>query len=320
MENDTNDPSFIDTQEVAGSCPHCAYVMPRLVDSAPKYFRDGSVSCSHCGKQVDLWQAVLDDTVRMSIAPAWAIANLGAGKTNIVMPMESGRYHEVNLRKHGVPADAKILSRNYTGQTGDMTAVEWHPNSPPLRFPGTTLRLMGVPFGDGPLPRTGRVAISIVWIRGDESDAWPYLTTAFEAAAAREYAPSMVFAQSAVEISMMPVIKKRLRRHAAADRVENFMKDSLTYSQALNVVLPYIVAELGAPKMPVQVRVALNKIRKKRNDIIHEGAKVAAVTAEDAMEGLCAAAFGFEYMRYIAATLLEEKNGALVKPEDMTHP
>jgi hypothetical protein len=303
MEQDTNNPSFVDTQEVAGSCPHCTYVMPRLVDCAPKYFLDGFVSCDHCRKQVDLWQAVLHRALRMSIAPAWALASLGAGKTNIVIPMESGKYHEVDLCKHGVPADATILARNYTGQTGNMTAVEWHANAPPLRFPGTVLRLMGIPLGEGPLPRTGHVGISVVWIRGDESDAWPYLTTAFEAAAAREYAPSLVFAQSAVEISMMPVIKQRLRRHVAADRVENFMKDSLTYSHALNVVLPYIIAELGAPKMPDEVRGALNKMRKKRNDIIHEGTRAAAITAEDAMEGLCAAAFGFEYMRFVLPIL-----------------
>jgi hypothetical protein len=310
MEQNTNKPNFVATREAAGSCPHCSYVMPRLVDCARKYFRDGFVSCNNCGKQVDLWQTVLDNTARLSIVPSWALASLGAGRTNIVMPIETGKYYQVELSSHGVPADAKILARNYTGQTGDVTAMEWHANTPPLRLPGTVLRLMGVPFGEGPLPRTGRVAIAVVWIRGDESDAWPYLTTAFEAAAAREYAPSMVFAQSAVEISMMPVIKQRLRRHAAADRVENFMKDSLTYSHALNVVLPYMSAELGAPKMPDEVRGALNKMRKKRNDIIHEGAKVAAVTPEDAMEGLCAAAFGFEYMRYVAPILLAEQSEA----------
>jgi hypothetical protein len=306
IENDANNPSFVATREAAGSCPHCTYVMPRLADCAAEYFRDGFVSCNRCGKQVDLWQAVLNNAARMSAVPAWALGNLGAGQTHLVIPMESGKYHEVDLCKHGVPADAKILARNYTGQTGDMTAVEWHTNTPPLRFPGTVLRLMGVPFGEGPLPRTGQVGIAVVWIRGDESDAWPYLTTAFEAAAAREYAPSMVFAQSAVEISMMPVIKQRLRRHAAADRVDNFMKDSLTYSHALNVVLPYISAELGASKMPDAVRGALNRMRKKRNDIVHEGAKVAAVTPEEAMEGLCAAAFGFEYMRYVGPTLLKD--------------
>src|SRR5204862_4023625 len=119
MEQDANNPSFVQTREAAGSCPHFAYVMPRLVDCAVGYFRDGFVNCNHCGKQVHLWQAVLNNAARMSILPAWALANLGAGKTNLVIPMESGKYHEGDLCKHGVPPDAKILARNYTGQTGD---------------------------------------------------------------------------------------------------------------------------------------------------------------------------------------------------------
>ncbi len=306
MNSDRNDAAFTHTIEAAGSCLNCRHALPRLVDCAPAYFEQGSIRCGHCGEQVDLWQAALNNAARLSIVPAWALANLGAGKTNLVIPIESAKHQEIDLCRHGVPADAKILARNYTGQGDEVTAVEWHGNSPPLRFPGTVLRLMGVPLGEGPLPRTGRVAIAVVWIRGDDSDAWPYLTTAFEAAAAREYAPSIVFAQSAVEISIMPIIKQRLRRHAAADRVENFMKDSLAYSHALNAVLPYMSAELGAPRMPDAVRGALNKMRKKRNDVIHEGDKVAAVTAEDAMEGLCAAAFGFEYMRYVGPILLEK--------------
>ena len=60
--------------------------------------------------------------------------------------------------------------------------------------------------------------------------------------------------------------------------------------------------------MSDSVRGALNKMRKKRNDVIHEGVKIAAVTAEDAMEGLCAAAFGFEYMRYVGPKLLGEND------------
>jgi hypothetical protein len=220
------------------------------------------------------------------------------------MPIETAKHYQVQLTDYGVPADAKILSRNYTGQGGGVTALEWHGNSPPLRVVGTTLSLLGVPLGEGPVPRVGRVSIKVVWIRSEDSDAWPYLATAFEAAAAREYAPALVFAQSAVEISMMPVIDQRLRRHAPAERVENFMRDSLTYSHALNVVLPYLSAECGAPKMPDAVRGALNKLRKKRNAIIHQGAKAAAVSAEDTMEGLCAAAFGFEYMRYVSPILL----------------
>ncbi len=303
METDANDLTFVETREAVGSCPRCRYVMPRLLDSAPAYFRNGFVPCDHCGEHVDLWHATLESVTRMSIAPAWAVATIGAGKTNFVMSIETGEFCEVQLTNHEVPSDARILSRNYTGQGGDVTAIEWHGNSPPLRFPGTVLRLFGVPLGKGPLPRSGRVAISVVWIRSDDSDAWPYLATAFESAAAREYAPSLVFAQSAVEISMMPLIERRLRRHSSAEHVKKFMRDSITYSYALNVVLPYFCGETNIAPMNDSIRGALNKMRKRRNDIIHKGAKAAAVTATDAMEGLCAAAFGFEYMRFVRPLL-----------------
>jgi len=272
------------------------------VECAPTYFKHGGVPCTHCGEKVELWQAALGKAI--ALAPTgWALGSLGAAQTSVVMPMESGKTYQIQLTDHGAPPGARILSTNYTSQTGNLTAIEWHGNVPLRRSLGTVLHLLAVPFGEGALPREGRVAISIVWIRGDDSDAWPYLVTAFEAAAAQDYAPSIVFAQSAVEISMMPVIEQRLRRHAPAERVENFMRDSLTYSHALNVVLPYLSAELGAPKMPDVVRGALNKLRKKRNAIIHQGAKAAAVSVKDTMDGLCAAAFGFEYMRFVRPIL-----------------
>jgi hypothetical protein len=234
---------------------------------------------------------------------AQALASLGAAQTSFVMPLETGKYYSVELMNYGVPAEAKILRRIYTGQGDDVTGMEWHGNAPPLRFPGTVLCLVGVPLGEGPLPRVGRVAISIVWVRHEDSDEWSYLVTAFESAAAGDFAPSLVFAQSAVEISMMPVIEEKLRRHASTEHVKNFMRDSLMFGHAVNIILPYLCAEAGLTRMPDVVRGALNKMRKKRNDIIHEGAKAASITAEDAMEGLCAAAFGFEYMRFVRPIL-----------------
>lgn len=293
----------VSTLEIAGSCPKCRYVLPRLVECAPSYFASGHVLCKQCGERVDLWQASLGRGTRLSDIGGWALVSLGAAATSFVMPIETSRYYNVELTDYGVPTDAKVLTRNYTGQGGDVTAMEWHTNAPPLRFPGTTLRLVGVPLGEGPLPRIGQVAISVIWIRNDDSDAWPYLMTAFESAAAREYAPSLVFAQSAVEISIMPLIEVGLRRHSSAEHVRSFMRDSLTYSHALNVVLPYLCGKAGLPPMADAVRGALNKMRKKRNDIIHEGVKAAGVVAEDAIEGLCAASFGFEYMRFVRPEL-----------------
>jgi hypothetical protein len=309
VNTEENKPTFMTSMEGAGSCSNlaCRYVLPRISECAPIYFDQGHVNCSECGETIDLWQAALEHARRLSPMGAWALGSLGAGQTSFVILIETNRYYTLELTDYGVPADARILRRNYTGQGGDVTAIEWHGNAPPLRFPGTVLRLLGVPLGEGPIPRSGPVSINVFWIRSDRMESWPFMVTAFEAAAAKDYAPSLVFAQSAVEISMMPVIEQRLRKHAPADRVENFMRDSLTYSHALNVVLPYLSAECGAPKMPDAVRGALNKLRKIRNAIIHKGPRAAAVSAEDAMEGLCAAAFGFEYMRHVSPTLLEGK-------------
>jgi hypothetical protein len=277
------------------------------VESAPVFFEQGFVSCGHCGEKVDLWQAALDRAIHLKFHGASALVSFGAVQTSFVLQLETGKVTSVELVNYKVPADARILRRIYTGQGGDLTAVEWHSNMPPLRFPGTVLRLLGVPFGEGPLPRVGPVAINVVWIRAEDSHEWSYLVTAFDSAAAGDYAQSLVFAQSAVEISMMPLIEQRLRRHASREHVKNFMRDSLTYSHGLNVVLPYLCGEGGLARMPDTVRGALNKMRRKRNDIIHEGAVVAAVTPEDVMEGLCAAAFGFEFMRYVSLNLMEEK-------------
>jgi hypothetical protein len=294
------------THEGSGSCPDCHYVLPRLVECASAYFENGHVVCEHCGKQVDLWRSVLDRATLLPVS--WALPWLGATHTSIVMPMETGKYYEIQLTAHGAPPDAKILSAGFApqgGENGLVMALEWRPNNRSGRFVGTVLRVVAVPLMEGPVPRVGNVLVSVVWIRGEESDAWPYLVTAFEAAAASEHAPSMVFAQSAVEISMMPLIEKKFCQHASAEQVKRFMGDALKYGYALKVVLPYLCAEVGAVQMPEVIRGGLNKLRKKRNAIIHTGTKAAAVSAQDAMEGLCAAAFGFEFIRHIGPILLE---------------
>jgi hypothetical protein len=305
--SDTPIDTFISTIEGAGSCLKCRYVLPRLVECAPTYFQTGSIRCTECGESVDLWLAALDRAKRLSGMPSWALASLGPGQTSFTIPMETGKFYPLDLTNHQVPAGARILTRHYSPQGGDqgmVTAVEWHPNDPTHRPRGTLLQLFAVPILEGSLPRVGPVLVNVTWIRGENSDEWSYLVTAFDAAAKRDYAPALVFAQSAVEISMMPMIEQNFTKHASERRVKSFMRDSLTYNHALNVVLPYLCGEARTAQMPKVIRLALNKLGEKRNKIIHAGTKAAAISAEDAMEGLCAAAFGFEYIRYISPALL----------------
>jgi hypothetical protein len=305
MAAEQNSENFAHTLEGSGSCLSCRHVLPRLVECAPVYFKQGYVTCSHCSNRVDLWLAALDRATRLSRVPHWSLVSLGAAQTSFVLQMETGKHYPVQLTDHDVSPSAKILARHYAPQGGDqgmVTAVEWNPNDHVHRVRDTLLSLLAVPVLEGPLPRVGPVLISATWIRSGDSDAWPYLVTAFEAAAAKDYAPSMVFAQSAVEVSMMPLIEGRFRLHAPERKVRRFTN----YGRALDVILPYICGEAGIAQMPTAVHDALNKLKEKRNKIIHVGVKAAAITDADAMEGLCAAAFGFEYMRYVGPFLSED--------------
>jgi len=194
--------------EAGGSCPSCHFILPRLVDSAPRSFEDGYATCEKCRERVDLWQVVSGRAKAMGHGPH-ALTSIGAATTSLLLPLESGRYYEFNLEEYGVPAGARILWVNFTsqgGENGGVTALARHTNTVFRRISGTTLRVMTIPILDGPLPRTGNVAIGVIWVRKEESDGWVYLLSAFEAAADIEYAPSLVFAQSAVEISLMPLL------------------------------------------------------------------------------------------------------------------
>ena len=225
---------------------------------------------------------------------------------NLLIPFQTGSYRRIDIREHGAPEGARVLWTAYTSQGGTegaITALEAHGNSPNRRIMGTEIQLYGIPLGEGTIPRTGNVAISIVWIRADDSESWPYLVSAFESIALRDYAPAMVFAQSAVEIALMPMISKRLGLRAGAERVKSFMRDALTYGHALNVVLPYLCGEIGIRPMPDAVRGSLNKLRGFRNKIIHEGVKSSEISAEDVTEGMTAAAFGFEFTRHLEPLL-----------------
>lgn len=302
------------TSEHAGSCPSCSYILPALVDCAGLYFECGYVTCNECGARVDLWQVVSGRAKDLGTIGPWSLASLGAARTSLVMPLRSGRYYEIDIVDHGAPIGSKILGVNFTGQGGEdgcVTGLAWHGNTVVRRIRGTVLRLIGVPLGEGPLPRTGNVAISITWIRPGESDGWVYLQSAFDAVADGELAPALVFAQAAVEISAMPVVAQCLERYAGADRVKQFMRDGLSFGHALNVVLPNLCGQWRLPQLPDQIRGALNNLRRTRNDIIHEGATAANITSEKTGEGLAAATFGFEYIRFIAPKLLtaNSRNG-----------
>ena len=168
------------------------------------------------------------------------------------------------------------------------------------------LRLIGQPAlsGDGTVGSVCFVLIWVVWVHQQKEDGWPYVVSAFEAFIDGHYDRVIVPAQSAIEISLMPVIRELLERHASGDHVSGFMGDRLTFGHAINVILPFVCGQAGVPKLPEKIRISLNKLRKLRNTIVHSGTGGDKITSQQAAEALCAAVFGFEYVRYTKPKLL----------------
>jgi hypothetical protein len=72
----------------------------------------------------------------------------------------------------------------------------------------------------------------------------------------------------------------------------------------MNVFLPFVCGQAGLPKLPEKIKASLNQLRVTRNTVVHSGTSGDKITSKQAAEGLCAAVFGFEYVKYARPKLL----------------
>lgn len=276
-------------------------MLPPLSEISGEYFTRGSVECQICHTHVDVWEAARS-------AVQWAasfigLQALGAHRTNFLFPLAAGEGKELDLTAYGIPKNATVLSINYTPQGGNCLPTEAHGNTPRRRIIGTTIHLYGRPIVGSSDP-PGLIAVGVNWVHHDESsEAWFYLVDAMEALATRRYWHVILPAHAAVEISIMPVVRQTLEKHLSKSRVEAF-SDELSYSSALNAVLPLLCKFAKVPTLPDAILGELNRLRKLRNDFVHEGITEEAVSEKLAAEMLCASVFGFEYARYVRPQLL----------------
>ena len=86
------------------------------------------------------------------------------------------------------------------------------------------------------------------------------------------------------------------------------MRNEISSSSALNVILPILCEAAHVPRLPDIVRGEINRLRKLRNDIVHKGVKKTAVDEEAAAAMLTASVFGLEYLRYARPRLTPEQD------------
>ena len=300
----------IDTRSFAATCPKCHYVYPPIWEAAPAYFSRGFVECSECNTKSDLWQTALERMKGMpTFVPRWILMQLGATETSFTRTITANSYQAISLDTVGVPTDATVLHISYSpqGRAGEAPVfpLHWHGNSPQRKF-GNVLPLIGQPaqMGDGTVGKECPVRISVLWVHQDKEDGWAYIVDALDALALQDNARVIVPAQSAVEVTLMPVIRELLERNSSKDYVKGFMGDKLTFGNVINVLLPFMCAQADIPTMTEDIRGAMSKLRKLRNDLVHDGKRRASITTGEAIEALAAAVFAFEYVKFARPQLL----------------
>jgi|SRR5579859_3708508 len=293
------------TESYAGACPDCRFVIPPLCEVSGSYFEHGHVKCSHCGIAVDLWKATLEKVTRLAAFPS-SLAALGPRVTHLRFRLVANETIELDLTQHGISEGATILTVIYTPQGGNCFPQETHANMPHRRFRGTKVHLHGlqmrtaegVPVKDEFSEEN--ISALVLWAPADDGSVpWVYLVDAIEALTMGRLSQAIVPAQAAVEISITPAVRSFLMKYAAVGNIERLLRQELGFSSVLNVVLPLVCALVGAKPVPLEIRGALNSLRKLRNEFVHQGVLPSDVDLRQVRQMVCAAAFGLEYGKYL---------------------
>jgi hypothetical protein len=302
--DETKEPSdgfFPRTFAWGAACLSCKTMLPPLRDTASLFFENGSVPCLKCGAAVDVWE-VTKNEMRSYIGTPIGLGELGANQTVFVFQLSPGEIKNVDFIEHGVLPTAVVVSVNYTAQGGGCFPIEFHGNEARSRSYRTKATVYGATLGAN--PGTTKILGMVTWVdESEEPEAWTMLADAFHAATDNRFSRVVVPAYSASEVSLSRLIRELLLKVTSKESVEEFMVKDLSAASGVNVILPFICRTLGVKDLPDDIRGRLTRLRRLRNRALHEGLRDVDVDKGEVGELLCAAVFGFEFVRYACKKL-----------------
>jgi hypothetical protein len=184
-----------------------------------------------------------------------------------------GQTVEVDLSLYGVPADAQIVNMNLTANGRGAWPLMVHGND---AIPGpsrTKFILYGRPVADVSEAVAPKVNVFATWFHHRSDDTVErHLVDAARAYEAGRFDGVIVPANVAAEASLGPVMTSFFARFASKEHVERMLTNGATYSDQTNVLLNVVSEVLGVPRLPDEIRGILNRLRKLRNKLAHEGA------------------------------------------------
>lgn len=283
-------------------CPHCGAPMTIQDAYTVAYFDKAPIPCPACKADLDWWAVVLRE-IRDNFMMNQAFGPVGARSVLFQITLQPGERAHYKLSDHGILVDARVLYVNYTPK-GPLFRVELHGNVATRRFVRNKITLWPVPPTNPAEASSTEVNVLVSWVPHSQLDAsWGNLVDAFEAYASGSYHSAVVPANVAVEAALSVFLFEYLIRYAAGDSVKRFLDDAATYSHQLNVVLPLVSALGGMPESPEHIRGLLNRLRRLRNQIAHDGRLETPLSPAETAEFLCSALFGFRYVGLVHSRL-----------------
>jgi hypothetical protein len=294
-------------------CPDCLYSLGTISEVAARFFETGLFPCGHCGSNVDVWDAS-HKLVQKLGASFNGLTSLGAQETTFTMKLSRNEIRAVDISQFGVPEDATLLQVSFHAQRHDccqplVTQGQF--------FPQTLVRKVLV-FGQ-PVEGDAQeevVAACVTWVpsHDDYKESWIYLAEAFDAWASQRFWHVILPAYVAFEIALMRVVRAAMKRRLPKNAIADFSRNGLTSSVAMNVILPLLCDSSNVKHLPDPIRGELNRLRRLRNDLVHDGLRKDAVPKLLASEMLCATVFGFEYLRYAESCLVSQLRPSIPAP------
>ena len=297
-----NNCKFIHHQYPLIPCPECGKILPPDIEITIENLKGSKLQCHECNSSLDWWIILLNAVKQLS--PLKALAPIGARSTIFSITLYPLTPILIKLTDYGVPSDSKLLAISYTPQGESLFPTQsWgyiaHRQLIPHEF---TI----YPVSRHAEPKETEVGVWVVWVPHTADDeAWQRLVQGFEFYNTDQYDSAIINTNIAVESKLGRLLFTFMHSvsHISKERIENFLQDGATYGHQLNVILPLITYFKGFPKLQDEFRGLLNRLKKTRDKLVHEGRLEKVLQKDETAEMISAALFGFRYLELLEKEL-----------------
>ena len=286
-------------------CPECKNTLPPNIKITIDYFQGLNFQCHECKKTINWWTVILNTVQEWS--PLEALAPIGARSTIFIIKLSQGTPKEFNLDDYGIPTDSKILAISYTPQGAPLFPAELCTYTTTRYVIPHEFKVF--PISLGTETKETDVGVWVVWVpHTADDDAWQKLVQGFESYITKQYDSAIINANIAIESKIgrllyayLDIVLNLSKKH-----IEDFLVEGATYGHQLNILLPLITYMKEFPPMSDNIRGLLNRLRKLRNKLVHEGIIEKQLEKNEVAEMMTAALFGFRYLELLEPELTNE--------------